>query len=288
MPQLVGTMPGYPRIYDIASQIIEHGDGRWDLENLTRFIAAYQRVTYLTLGELWAIPLTLGVALIEKLSSASKRIVADKHDRNLADYWATQMIDVSVTDPKRLVIIIADMARSEPQMTSAFVAELARRLQGAALALPLTWIEQHLAESESSIEQLVLEENKHQAADQTTVSNSIASLRRLGEVDWRDFVEKMSVINQLLLQDPAGVYGNMDFGTRDRYRQVVERLSRSSLKSEADVTTATLQLAKAHVDQGSDLYSHVGFYLVGKGYSQLQKSIGCTDFLFGKNASLYE
>ncbi len=72
-----------PRVYDIALQVIEHGDGRWDLENLNRFISAYQSITPLTLGELWAIPITLGVALIENLSSASKRIVADKNDRNV-------------------------------------------------------------------------------------------------------------------------------------------------------------------------------------------------------------
>ncbi len=104
------------------------------------------------------------------------------------------MVEVAVSEPKKLVIVIADMARSEPPMSSAFVAELARRLQGAALALPLSWIEQHLAEEGLTIEQLVQEENKQQAANQITVSNSIASLRRLGEVNWRDFVETLSVV----------------------------------------------------------------------------------------------
>jgi hypothetical protein len=57
--------------------------------------------------------------------------------------------------PKNLILVIADMARSNPPMSSAFVAELARRLQGqsSALALPLTWIEQQLAESGLTIEQ---------------------------------------------------------------------------------------------------------------------------------------
>ena len=78
MPQLAGNIPGYPRIYDIASQIIIHTDGRWDIENLHRFIEAYQSISKLTLGELWATPITLGIALIESLSHASKRIVADE------------------------------------------------------------------------------------------------------------------------------------------------------------------------------------------------------------------
>ena len=50
LPQLEGSLRGYPRVYDIALEIIEHGDGRWDLENLSRFVTAYQSVTPLTLG----------------------------------------------------------------------------------------------------------------------------------------------------------------------------------------------------------------------------------------------
>ena len=115
LPQLAGSITGYPRVYDIALEIIEHGDGHWDLENLNRFITAYQGITNLTLGELWAIPITFGVALIENLSSASKRIVADRNDRILASLWADRMIEVAVSEPKKLVLVIADMARSDPR-----------------------------------------------------------------------------------------------------------------------------------------------------------------------------
>ncbi|MDR3491405.1 MAG: glucoamylase family protein [Gammaproteobacteria bacterium] len=291
LPQLAGGLAGYPRVYDIAVQVIEHRDGRLDLESLSRFIAAYQSVTSLTLGELWAIPITLGVALIENLSTASKRIVTDRNDRNLADHWADLMVDVASSDPKKLVEIIADMARSDPQMSSAFVAEFSRRLQGAALALPLSWIEQHLAEEGLTIEQLVQEETKYQAANRVTVSNSIASLRRLSEINWRDFVEALSLVNQTLLTDPANIYSKMDFGTRDRYRHVVERLSRVSLRSEEEVAACAIQLAKAKLDslspdqsENADIlrYCHVGFYLIDSGLPQLGKALGIKGSLWQK------
>ena len=108
------------------------------------------------------------------------------------------------------------------------MAELARRLQGQspALALPLTWIEQRLSESDLTIEQLVQSGNQQQAADQVSISNSIGSLRFLGAMDWREFVETMSVVEQKLREDPGGVYGGMDFATRDRYRHAVEQLAK--------------------------------------------------------------
>ena len=134
------------------------------------------------MGELWAIPIMLRLALIENLRRVAARIAADRVDRNRADYWADQMTAIAAKDPKSLILSIADMARSDPPMAGSFVAEFARRLQGqsAALALPLTWIEQRLAEDGLTIEQLVQSENQQQAADQVSISNSIGSLRFLG------------------------------------------------------------------------------------------------------------
>jgi hypothetical protein len=95
------------------------------------------------------------------------------------------MIGIAGQDPKSLILVTADMARSSPPMASSFVAELARRLQGqgAALALPLTWIEQRLSEEALTIEQLVQSETREQAADQVSMANSIGSLRFLGAMD---------------------------------------------------------------------------------------------------------
>ncbi len=226
LPYLLnGSSAGLPRVYDIALETISHGDGRVDPGSLSSFVAAYQTITGLTLGELWAIPIMLRLALIENLRRAATRMAAHRIDRNRADFWADQMMEIAEKDPKSLILVIADMARSSPPMASAFVAEFARRLQGQspALALPLTWIEQRLSESGLTIEQSVQSENQQQAVDQVSISNSIGSLRFLGAMDWRTFVETMSVVEQTLREDPAAAYGTMDFATRDRYRHAVEQ-----------------------------------------------------------------
>ncbi len=205
-----------------------------------------RRVTALKLGELWAIPIMLRLALIENLRRVGVRIAAGWAERNLADSWADQMTETAEKDPKSLILVIADMARSNPPMVSAFVAELARRLQGRgpALALPLTWIEQRLSESGLTIEQLVQSENQQQAADQVSISNSIGSLRVLGAMDWREFVETMSVVEQTLREDPGGVYGRMDFATRDRYRHATEEIAKKGRLTEGEVARKAVELAR--------------------------------------------
>lgn len=247
LPRLkVGPSKGLPRVYDIALEMISHSDGRLNPDGLGSFVAAYQTVATLQLSELWAIPIMLRLALIENLRRVAARIASDRIDRNQADHWADKMTAIAEKDPKRLILTVADMARSNPPMVSAFVAEFARRLQGqgAALALPLTWIEQQISESFLTIDQLVQSENQQQAADQLSISNSIGSLRFLSAMDWRKFVDTMSAVEQTLREDPAGIYDKMDFGTRDRYRHRVEDIAKKSRLPEREVAREAVEIAK--------------------------------------------
>lgn len=294
LPQLANNLVGYPRVYDIALQIIIHSDGHWDLENLQRFIGAYQNVTILTLGELWALPIMLGIALIQNLSQASKYVVAVRNDRVLAASWANRIIEIAVSDPKQVIIVLADMARAQTTMSATFVAELARRFQNAGLALPLSYLEEHLSEDGLSIEQVIQNENRQRAAKQVSISNSIESLRYLNEVNWQDFVEAMSSVEQTLRSDPTGTYSKMDFESRDLYRHVIERLSRASLKSENEVAAIAIELAKSKADLtligNNDTnpdkvrLCHVGFYLIDKGIHTLENLLGIRPSVWQKIA----
>ena len=278
LPRLAqGSAAGLPRVYAIALEAIAHGDGRVDKSGFSRFVAAYQTVAPLDLGELWAIPIMLRLALIENLRRVAVRISAGRVDRNLADAWVDQMVVVAETDPKSLILLTADMARSDPPMTTPFVSEFVRRLhgQGAALALPLTWIEQRLAESNQTIDQLIQSGNQQQAADQVSISNSIGSLRFLGAADWRTFVESMSVVEQTLRTDPAGAYADMDFATRDRYRHQVEKIARCCALSEGDVAKQAIELAAAAAGKDRDnRAAHVGFFLIDQGCTDLENKVG--------------
>jgi cellobiose phosphorylase len=262
-------------VYDIALETVSHGDGRVYPENLSRFVAAYQSVTILKLGELWAIPIMLRLALIENARQIVSRIAAYRIDRNRARYWADLMTEIAAKDPKNLILAIADMARSNPPMVSSFVSELTRRLQGQGpeLALPLTWIEQRLSEVSLTIEQLVHLENQQQTANQVSMSNIIGSIRFLDAMDWREFVETMSIVEQTLREDPGDVYSKMDFATRDRYRHVVEKAAKSSPCSESEVARKAIQLAhEGAARKGTcDRAAHVGFYLIDEGLAQFER-----------------
>lgn len=284
LPQLLdGTSAGITRSYDIVLQIISHSDGRTDKESLSSFVKSYQTVTPLKLGELWSIPIMLRLALIENIRRVSARTAIDKVDRNLADYWAQKMIQTTEKAPKNLILVIADMARSNPPIVSAFVSELIRQLRGKGpdLGLVLNWIEQQLSGSGLTSTELVNAENQKQAEDQVSMSNSIGSLRLLSAIDWREFVETHSIVEQTLRKDKDGIYGMMDFTTRDRYRHVVELIANKSPFSEQEVAEIAIQLIhKKELSKNDDPRTfHVGYYLIGLGLDETKKLAKMTETL---------
>jgi cellobiose phosphorylase len=276
LPRLVtGASAGLPRVYDIVLELISHVDAQIDAEPLHAFIAAYQTVAPLKLGELWAVPIMLRLALIENLRRVTARLAIDRQDRDLADLWADRLEAMAAKQPSHLVVVVADLARASLPFSSAFVTEFCQRLarQNPVVHLARSWLEQQLSEQGLSIEQLVYQESQNQAADQVSISHSIASLRFLSAMDWREFVETTSVADAILRQDPGGVYDKMDFLTRDRYRHSVEAAARHSRFSEADIARLAVRLAAASAREKGpgDRTAHVGYYLIDKGRPQLER-----------------
>ncbi|MBA3545022.1 MAG: cyclic beta 1-2 glucan synthetase, partial [Nannocystis sp.] len=271
LPRLAAGPTGVPRVYDLVLELVSHAHGRLDIEGLRAFVAAYQSVQILRLGELWAIPIMLRLALIENLRRVVARVTAGRRDREVATDWVDRMIVTATSAPARVVLVLADMIEAEPPLTDAFLAEMASRLQGLgpALVFPMTWLEQCLAERGQSLERVFQLVSQSQAADQVSIGNSIGSLRLLGATDWREFVEAMSAVEQRLTRDPAGVYTAMDFATRDRYRHVIESIARRSALTEEAVADAAITLARA----GEPRHAHVGYFLVDAGRETLERAV---------------
>lgn len=270
LPRLAnGTSSGLPRVYDIVLELISHVDAQIDAGPLSAFIAAYQTDCSLTLGELWAIPIMLRLGLIDNLQRVTSGLISAREDLDLADQWVDRLQEMAEKNPSHLVVVVADMAKSDLPLSSAFVAEFSQRLsqQSSILHLARTWLEQRLSDQGLSIEQLVHKESQKQAADQVSVSHSIASLRFLSALDWSEFVETLSLVEKILRADPSDAYTAMDFSTRDRYRHAVEFYARYSGLPEAEVARCAIDLSTESARQNGhkERTAHVGFYLVDKG-----------------------
>jgi cellobiose phosphorylase len=277
LPQLLnGPWTDYPRVYEIALKLVSHTDGRIDASHLTSFVGGYQEVVSLKLGELWAIPIMLRLALIENLRRVAVVSSEMRKDRDQAEDWAGRILEVAENNPSHLIIVVGEMAKSKASLNRAFVTEFLRCVQekSSPVKLAVSWIEERVAEDGVTVGQLVQSESQHQAATQVSVGNSIGSLRFLDTMDWRDFVEGESVVEKTLRTDPAQTFPKMDFATRDFYRHTVERIARYSKKAELEVATLAIGLAQKNASHPDDRLAHVGFFLSGKGVPVLERAAG--------------
>jgi cyclic beta-1,2-glucan synthetase len=272
-----GELNGFPRVYAVALKLIAHTDSRLDVETLRRFVRAYQGGASLTIGELWAFPITLRLALVENLRRLAARVITAREERERADALADRLLERAARQPEAVVPALT-AAAGRGELGQAFVVQLALRLrdQDPAVAPALDWLEARLARQGLGVEQVVHAEHARQAAAQVTVGNIITSMRLLSTLDWRDFFESVSLIEPVLGADPAGAYARMDFATRDSYRHVLERIAKRTRAEEAEVARRAVALAeqaRAAAASG-ERRAHIGYYLVGEGLPELERACG--------------
>ncbi|MEX0863914.1 MAG: glucoamylase family protein [Acidimicrobiia bacterium] len=265
-----GHLAGYPRVYGIAWAYVAHLDSRFDHEALRRFVVAYQEVEALTIGELWAIPITLRLILIENMRRMAETIVRARRLRREADVIADGLLGIGGARPEEAR---ASLDRYGPdELPQPFAVQLLQRLrdQDPETTPGLTWLLDRLAAEGMSPDEVVNDTHLRQAATNVTVRNIVTSLRQINFFDWADFVEEVSLVDRALGAESS--YGEMSFATRDRYRHAIEELSKGSGTSELEVAKTTLRLAGAQLDDRRQ--SDPGFYLLAEGRAMLEGQIG--------------
>ena len=266
---------GLPRIYSLAHELVANTEFRLDRQNIEAFIEAYQTTQALTMGELWAFAQMLRVALIESLQRIAAQALNELREREIADLWTNRLISANRSDHNQLFSILAEFSKTQPSPSPYLATQLVDRLydEEAALVPVQSWLERTYRQPMS---ELNLGEQNRQAKDQISVGNAFTSLRELAVLDWRQIFEHLSRVEQVLRQDPAGIYPRIDFGTRDRYRRAVQALTRASNHSEVQVAQRATELAAAAALKGGDddRRRHVGTYLIGDSRPELARLIG--------------
>ncbi|MDQ3544049.1 MAG: DUF3131 domain-containing protein, partial [Actinomycetota bacterium] len=278
LPKLAeGHLAGYPRVLGLAWAYIAHTDSRFDPESLRRMVGAYQEVEPLTIGELWAIAISLRIVLVENLRRATERIVRSRSAREAADELADSLLGLGKDSADDA---LASLRRLSPdQLPTSARVQLFQRLrdQDPAVTPALHWLEQLLAFQATTTEELVRLEHQRMATMNVTVRNVITSMRLISWFDWAEFVESVSTVDEVLGNESA--FAEMDFATRNRYRNAVEKLARGSGRTEVEVARAATDMA-AKVPLGDEVDPRLanrrrdpGYYLIGDGRSALERAL---------------
>ncbi len=255
---------GLARIYAMAIELVRHSDSRIDQTRLEAFVNTYQRVAPLTIGELWAWPSMLTLALVENLRRLAIEVLRAREARALADAFLDRAetarpmawpADVDLAAIVQLLQRTREYGRSVPLLQRTLYADLEARGMTA--------------------EDAIRTEHQRQGVTQVSVANAITTLRLCSEIDWRDFVESVSLVERALRRDPAGVYGRMDFLSRDGQRRAVEQISARTGEAQVQLAMRAIESARENAERSgpADRAAHVGYHLVGPGRRDLERDV---------------
>ncbi len=256
---------GLPRVYALALELIRCSAGSLHAQRLHRFITAFQSVTPLTIGELWAWPSALKLALVEHLRVRAGVLADSRAQQEQADLLV-RALETRPLSPGGF----------PPELRPAFVVRLLERSReyGATAATLRRELDAALAARGETVEDAIRAEGRHQAAEQVTMANLVDSLRLIASFDWSEFFESVSLVEQVLQRDPAAVYGRMDFPSRDRYRHAVEQVADPTGDSQLRVALKAVERARQVAAQTPDSRgSHVGYHLIGNGRRGFEESV---------------
>lgn len=282
LPKLAsGHLEGCPRVYGIAWAYVAHTDSRFDPETLRRFVSAYQRVQELTIGELWAVAITLRIVLVENLRRVAELIVRSRAARREADELADRLLGTAANAPVDPQAVLRNFEKKPLQR--AFAVQLAQRLRDLdpKVGPILRWLDERLAAQGTTAEESVRAEHQAQAAMTVTVRNIITSMRLTSAWDWRAFFESTSLVDAILRDGTK--FDEMDFATRDSYRHAIEDLSRGSGRSETEVARKAVERARRAAAEGTNhsrdsadagRRSDAGFYLISRGRFAFERELG--------------
>ena len=198
-----------------------------------------------------------------------------REEREEAEALSDELVELAGKSPDEVLRSIIKRLDKRKEFETAFVERLTRQLRDEDLAIApaYEWLTNKLQASGSSVEEAVEAEYQSQATAQVTVGNIITSMRLLSTIDWRIFFESVSLIDPLFDQDPAQIYSKMTFTTRNRYREVIERIAKRTKTDELTVASKVIEFAAAgHLQDSSDeRRSHIGYYLIDHGVSKIER-----------------
>lgn len=266
----------FPRIYIVAKKMVALSGGHLSEENISLMLNAYQQKIALTDKEIWVLPEMLGFCILEEIIAVADEILVMIDVKSKAEKFLTEKLErkQESADLSALLCKTEDNLKHNYSF-HAHVIYLMKNMSFDEASIQ-RYLKYHFASKDKQMKtsSVYQEEGRIQSFLETNIRTLIVSLRDINELDEEKFFETYSALEQILSQDPAGVYSKMDLESRGMYRGIIVKLSLRYRLLEEKIAKDCLELA-VRGQNGLHCSHHVGAYLLGKGYPFLKaKALG--------------
>ena len=266
--ELPKTNNGYPRVFEFARDLIVHSDSSMDADLIERCTNSFQALTPLSIGETWAVPIMLRLVLVENLHRLCNQMLLTLECRSSAAKLVTDW-----QSQGRLQMSLSELPHCIPTLI-----QLLEQLNdhGPDSRHAVVDVEQQVNSFGWQLPEVIRLEHGRQAANQVSIGNVITSMRLIASLDWVGFFERINQAEGILRNDPAGVYADMHFESRDAYRHAIEEVAKRTKRTDSDIAQLVVDLSAPFAESGpsGNRQSHVGYWLVDRGRPELDARTG--------------
>lgn len=270
-----GKYKGYARIYVLAEEIVNFTDGNLNAKDLEEYIISYQNKKTLNMEEIWDINLFFKIALIERIKDICTRIYRSQMQKIKVESIIERLVENKSKDDLKFKLPSYEYLKtvqtySENKYT--FIEYLSFKLKKyGKKGIPyLNILEEEINKQGLSLSEVIKKEHFDIALKKVAMGNCIKSIHALQRMNFLEIFEKINGVEEILKQDPCGVYEKMDYKTKEYYRNRVKEIANKTKISEIYIAKKVLQLARA----GEGKSNHIGYYLISNGLHILYEELG--------------
>lgn len=265
-----GDYKGFARIYVLASEIVAYSENKIDRENLEEYLKSYQTKKTLSMDEIWNIGIFIQIAIIKNIADISSKIYSSQIQKYKAEEIAQRILENKEKASSRIKNNSQDMKYPFIEYMSYILKRYGKKANAYLIAL-----EEVVEKLGTTVSDVIKKEHFDIANQKVLMGNSITSIKEVQRINFLEIFEKINGVEEILKQDPANIYSNMDHKTKEYYRGKIKEISKKSKISEIYIGRKMLELAQENYKkEGINKKSHIGYYLIDKGANQLYQKIG--------------
>lgn len=282
---------GFSRIYVFANEIARYTNNQIDREIIESALRIYQKNKYITMEEIWVLPIFLKISLIQNIKDICEKIYVSQTQKMKAHqilagtiessyYNTTSLIEEKNVNnnKKRETKKVQNIANIQQEYS--FVEHMAYSLRkyGKKGYPYLKALEEIVQKKGITVDQIIKKEHYIIAVSKVSIGNAIMSIKNISRLDFQEIFDSINVVEDILNKDPLKIYVKMTYDTKVYYRKAIEKIARKSGISEIFIANKVLELAEKNFEKGfkneeKDKKSHIGYYLIDEGKSILLKEL---------------
>ena len=271
-----GKYAGFARIYLLASEIVAYTDNRITGENLEIYLQSYQTKKNLNMDEIWNIGIFLQIAIIQNIADICIKI----YNSQIQKYKVKNIIErlVEKKDKNELkfnqVSGIKLKNNEFKGMKYPFIEYMSYSLKkyGRKAYGYLNILEEEVEKTGITVQEAIQKEHFDIAICKISIANCITSIKRIQRINFLEIFEKINGVEEILNQDPAGVYEKMEYKTKELYRNSIKELAQKTNISEIYISKKIIELCQR--PNLKEKEKHIGYYLIDDGRKELTQKLG--------------